>query len=139
MSFDLDTLVFDRTLQDVRNGRSKGYYNHTDYNRVANAHKYIIEMLTEYGYATPPRIDSAYINDIPRVSKMQKYCDRIATLCGLIRYADDPPPLPDTMEKLTYIGANSIEENLHLLGKITEKIPQSWFDCGQIESGVAYQ
>lgn len=140
MSFDLDTLVFDRTLQDVESGTAKGYYNADDVNRVSRACNYMIDMFASYGYIVPDTLGTNRLHSyIPRVSEMQKYYDTIATLCGMIRYADNPPVLPGTMDRLTHIGANAIEENLQLLGKIAEKIPQTWFSCGQIESGVAYR
>lgn len=140
MSFDLDTLIFSRTMEDVENGTTLGYYNASDLNRVSSACNYIGELFSAYGYTVPDALKSDWrITDIPRVADMQKYYDAIAMLCGLIRYADNPPVLPVGMEKLNFVGANSIEECLRLLGKMAEKIPQSWMYCGQIESGVAYQ
>lgn len=135
----LDTLVFSRTMADVVNGTELGHYNAADLNRVSEACNYIGELFASYGYIVPAPLKTDWqIEDIPRVSDMAVYYNTISTLCGIILYAKNPPELPGGMEKLAYIGANSIEECLQLLGKMAEAIPRTWWHCGEIESGVAY-
>lgn len=139
MSNILDTLIFSRVLDDVKNGTSLGHYNASDLNRVSEACNCIGEMFASYGYTVPDALKTDWqITDIPRVADMAVYYNTISELCNLILYAKNPPVLPGGMEKLNYIGANSIEECLQLLGKMAEVIPLTWWHCGQIESGVAY-
>lgn len=139
MSFDLKTLVFDRTQADVDAKNEKGTYNYTDANRVENAVEYIQTLLVSYGYISDLVTKTAWANNsIPRKSDMVRYIENVKTLAGMIPYSFEPTKLPGTMEKLTYEGANDIEKTLYDLGKATESIEPNWFYSGMIESGVAY-
>lgn len=139
MSFDLKTLVFDRTQADVDAKNGKGTYNYTDVNRVESAAEYIQSLLISYGYVSDLVTKTTWANNsIPRKSDMVRYIENVETLAGMIPYSLEPTKLPRTMEKLTREGANDIEKTLYDLGKATESIEQNWFYSGMIESGVAY-
>ena len=139
MSFDLGTLVFDRSQEDVDARNGKGTYNTADLNRVGEAVAYIRDMFLEYGYkvTVSPRTDWAD-TDIPTRADMTAYLRNVVLLEDLIIFSENPPKLPVTLEGLTFRTANKIEKLLHDLGVAAEKIPASWFRSGQIESGVAY-
>lgn len=139
MSFDLGTLVFDRTQADVDAKNAKGTYNYTDVNRVEKAADYIQGILNADGYTVSLVVQKEWrIKDIPRISDMARYLSNVKTLAGMIPYSFDPVGLPGTMEKLTYEGANAIEKTLYDVGKAAESIETNWLYSGMIESGVAY-
>lgn len=136
---NLDTLIFTRVQADVDAGNALGSYSADDLNRVGEACNYIRDMFASYGYAVPDalRVDWAE-TDIPRRSDMSAYLRTIRELCALVVFMPKVPDLPFDMGKFTFLSANNIEEALYNLGKIAENIPATWFECGQIESGVAY-
>lgn len=135
----LDNLIYTRTQADVDTGTALGHYNCTDINRVGEACNYIRDMFAEYGYAVPDalRVDWAE-NDLPKYSDMMQYIRVIRALSDIVVYMPQVPELPFSMAKFDFIKANNIEEALLRLGRIAENIPATWFECGQIESGVAY-
>lgn len=139
MNFDLSTLVFDRTQADVDARNPKGTYNAADMNRVGEAVAYIRDMFLEYGYAVTvsPRSDWTDF-DIPRRSDMAAYLRNVVLLTDIVRFSEKPPVLPQTLDGLTWQTANKIENTLHQLGIVAEKIPALWIQSGQTESGVAY-
>lgn len=53
MAFDFSTLVTDRTLEDVSNKTSKGFYNATDLNRVDACMEDLVARLGRIGYSVP--------------------------------------------------------------------------------------
>lgn len=140
MSEILDSLVFDRTQADVDTGTKKGRYNTADMNRVGEAVAYIRDMFLDYGYmiSVNPRVDWTEL-DIPRRSDMAAYLRNVVLVGDLIVFSRNPPVLPNTLEGMSFRTANNIEKLLHDLGVAAEKIPAAWFQCGQVESGVAYQ
>lgn len=50
MSKYLDDLIFDRTVEDIRNLTDKAYIDYKDLNRVESAVKWISYVLNRYGY-----------------------------------------------------------------------------------------
>lgn len=135
----LDDLIYTRTQADVDNGTALGHYNYTDLNRVGEACNYIRSMFSSYGYAVPDILRTDWAeNDLPQHSDMMQYIRVIRALSDIVVYMPRVPELPFSMEKFGFAAANNIEEALHHLGRIAENIPATWFECGQIESGVAY-
>lgn len=135
MKFDFGRLIFDRSSEDVRLRTKKGIYNADDLNRAAEAVGYIAFLLDTFGYAVgdTPKADWR-VADIPCESDMAAHINAIRGL-DVIRYSDTPIDLPNTMARLGYKDANAIEEFLKLIGKATEKIPESWYFCGEINGG----
>lgn len=150
--FDFSTLITDRAQADLselktllskqmedwteaeqawfNEASSKGAYNYTDLNRVTTALEYLDETLRSYGYTTGyqrlsvPHIDgtSSYTwteSDIPTPSLMAAY---LANVLGVYTVLMAAPELPETMEKLTYTGANQIEQALVTLNEAIEHI-----------------
>ena len=131
----LDSLVTNRTSSDVAAKNSNGTYNYTDLNRVNEAVDYIADMLRSYGYTV--NIESAKTwaeNDIPFASEMNVYISRVRAL-AVIDFSPRPPTLPPGMDRLTYSGANNIEQFLLELGTIAEKIPRTWYYSGEVYGG----
>lgn len=135
----LDDLIYTRTQADVDAGTAIGHYNYTDLNRVGEACNYIRDMFASYGYAVPDalRVDWAE-NELPTAGEMAQYIRTIRALSDIVVYMPRVPDLPFSMAKFGFISANNIEEALYHLGRIAENIPATWYECGQIESGVAY-
>ena len=135
MSIDDYNLITDRTAADAKRVKelekkiaeqtatneeitewlkdSKGAYNASDMNRVANATKYIAERLKDIGiqanvtakndWKETDYIDAvetdAYIKDAEKIRNALNSGARL-------------PVLPETLEDLTLEGANAIEKNL---------------------------
>lgn len=136
----IDTLVYDRTQTDADEKNDRGTYGSADLNRVGEAVAYIRDLFLSYGYSitVSPRTDWTPA-DIPRRSEMSVYLRNIRALGELIVFDRNPPELPMQMDGLTWQRANDIEKFLALLGVAAEKIPASWYQSGQVESGVAYE
>ncbi len=122
----------------------KGAYNASDLNRVGNAVNYLVGRLTQL-----PKDVQAYLaskgvapdaffavpydpadydfeakitwqqSEIPTGSEMADYLGNVVLLRAAFDYETDA--LPESMEKLTFVGANAIEKALlGLDAKITE-------------------
>lgn len=107
----LDTLITDRTLADVQQGRAKGYYNYTDLDRVGTAQLYVQALLAEVGadnISVLGRGDWTR-NSIYRRADMERYLADCEALRAAI---PNDLPLPASIRFLDYVGANQIEELL---------------------------
>lgn len=139
MALNLSALVFDRAQEDVEAKNAKGTYNATDINRVESMVRNIQKILVSCGYVSDLATNIGWMKDhVPLKSDMVRYLGNVKALASMIPYALAPVELPESMEKLTYIGANNIEKTLYDLGKAAESIEANWFYSGMIESGVAY-
>ena len=135
----LDDLIYYRTQADVDGGTAIGYYNYTDLNRAGEACNYIRDMFASYGYAVPDALRVDWTErDLPQYSDTMQYIRVIRALSDIVVYMPRVPDLPFDMAKFGFLSANNIEEALYHLGRIAENIPATWYECGQIESGVAY-
>lgn len=123
MSFDFSTLVTDRLQSDVDARNGKGTYNAADLNRVTACTAYLNSLLEGYGYQTgyvpvrvaerdAPELDpyTWYDADIPTQTQMEQYLGNVRRLRQAL--AVENPPVPDSMERLTYQQANAIEQAL---------------------------
>ena len=111
----------------------KGAYNFDDLNRVERAARQLADQLALLpqelrDYASdkqvhfgsgfdvpyePTEIDTKTnwtVRDIPTPTDMSRYLGNVKTLRAMLDYAT--AALPDSMDKLTYTGANAIEEAL---------------------------
>lgn len=109
----IETLIYDRTAQDVSAGTDKGYYNATDLNRVGEALLYLQDELNGYGYSVTvnPKTDWELV-DIPTVPQMEAYLVDVAAIRGVLEVFASTPQTPPTMEGLTFQRANDIEKIL---------------------------
>lgn len=128
----LDSIT-DRTLADVYYRTPKGYYSHTDLNRVEKntstawidlrqALNEVLPLLSKYQiegvWSLCPQIDiqtlirvKPYWNalDIPRQAEMTRYLRNIHKVITALREVD-LPQTTDTMNYLTWEQANAIEQ-----------------------------
>ncbi len=149
----------------------KGAYNYTDVNRVESAVSYLAERLVSvydeirelakelgvywnedvYGvpydaedYKNWDTKNDWAISDRFTEEERRKYLDKITAV--LLALASVPENFPVSLEKMNYIGANTIEQSLvdfknHLEFLINEKrgliigTAKSWFYSGDIYGG----
>lgn len=134
MSFDYDTLVTDRTEEDVahvkelaakgwskmtaaereewNSGAMKGAYNASDWNRVREAMLDLVYRCREFGYQTVGFIDPAaiWVGGIPDEPTTNAYINDAKAIKNIFK---TPVDLPDSIKNLTYTGANGIELMLY--------------------------
>ena len=132
----LENLIFDRTAEDVAAGTDKGFYRHTDLNRVQAAVLYVRARYLDMGYnAVPmPSFRTWAENDIPRYPQMDAYIRAVRSLDGLIP-VPDAPFLPQSPDRLDWRGANAIEDFLTRMEDSAERIAGAWFFSDEVFSG----
>lgn len=120
----------------VTQRKAGAYYNATDLNRVGRAVAYLADLLGEYGYRVQvaPRTDWT-ISDFPTVGEMERYLGNIRTLMDAYCVMPATPPLPESMEKLGYKGANAIEQILVDMHILILNMTAAWVYCGEVYSG----
>lgn len=134
--FDFSTLITDRTAADVAAMTGKGCYNYSDLNRVGAAAAEIAGRLNALGYACAVTARTTWSeSDMPTASQMEAYRADIVTLRGMIAMLAETPETPGTMERLTYKGANAIEQILADLDFLITNMAQAWFYSGEIYAG----
>lgn len=135
MSFDFESLIFDRTAADVSRRTPKGVYNFTDLNRVGEAVAYLTPIFRERGFIadTAPRTDWT-LNEIPRMGDMVRYISDILSL-NRIQYADELLVLPESPDKMTWQGANHIEKFLYEAAGALDRMAQAWYYSGDLYAG----
>ncbi len=108
--------VTDRTQEDVLLCRCKGNYSYEDLNRVEKNVQTLCALASEIGIdlQLSTKTDWAMPGDFdpqlwPTSAQMQRYLQNVRTLCSALELQ---PPLPSTMEALTVLGANQIENAL---------------------------
>lgn len=147
----------------------KGAYNATDLNRVGGAMNQLAGVLAalpdellDYLGSKSVAPDAAFevpynpalmgwaqkvtwqVDEIPTPEELALYLSRVTLLREAMDY--DTDPLPTTMERLDYIGANAIEKALVLLAHIItawtaqtkqaiDRTAQGWFYSGDLFGG----
>ena len=137
-------LIYDRTEEDVRRGRDKGFYRHTDLNRVQNAAEAVRARFGRAGYDGIPAPSPAFTvwreNDIPTFSRAAGILRAVRAFAGLVPLADAPglaDEVPSSPDLLDWRGANAVEAFLYLLDDSLGRIEAAWIECGEGFSGEA--
>lgn len=131
MSFDLSTLITDRTRADVAGQTDKGFYNASDLNRVGAAVEYIAGRFKALGYACPVTVKKDWLpTDAPTASQMEAYRQDIVTLRSRIAVMASTPEAPASMAGLNYVKANNIEQILADMDFILQNMPAAFRHCG---------
>lgn len=105
--------ITDRSESDVVNKTTKGFYNAEDLNRVGTDVSWLAEQLAVYGYPAQVSPKTNWnMTDFPTESTMTAYLGNIRALLAAFTALPNTPELPISMNKLTWQGANHIEENL---------------------------
>lgn len=109
-------LVTDRTEADALLGNEKGVYSYKDLNRVETAVAQLAEYFQQLGICADlhTKTDWGLPGDFsaaewPVESQMQRYLENVETIKRLFPVSVQ---LPSSMSRLTWQGANSIEQVL---------------------------
>ena len=120
-----EDLITDRT--------GPGSYDWRDYNRVQDAAVYLQDLLTAAGYAVKivpmPTWSRA---DIPTPEQLGDYLANVRRLRDVLAME---VTLPGTMARLTWQGANAIEEALRQMEVLLGNMAQAWFNSGDLFCG----
>jgi len=129
-------LIYDRTLKDVQEGTSKGFYNATDLNRVGQAVAWLGTELNEYGYpvSVTPKEDWQ-VTDFPTQANMAHYLDGITTLLEAYYVPEESPALSFDMKGLDYQNANAIEKILLDLKTLFDNMKALFLYSGDFFAG----
>lgn len=127
--------ITDRTEADVLLNNAKGSYGHTDLNRVEAAVKDISERL---GLNLATKTDWGYPGDYdpgkwPVEAQMARYLGNIFTVRD--HFGLTEIPLPTSMNRLTWQGANNIEKMLQRTLVIIDGIQESYRYSGEFYAG----
>ena len=144
MSFDISSLVTDRSAADVLAKNSKGTYNVSDLNRVGAAMNYVAASLREQGYDphispktdwmdgewVTPAAQAVYLGDLAELRKQ----------FALYETTPEVPPrilatAINSNDGLTYSWANNIEQILLDIDALLTNIAAGWLYSGEIYSG----
>lgn len=126
--------ITDRTESDALLGNEKGVYSYTDLNRVESAVKQISDemklgLITKINWAMPGAFT---VRDWPTESQMKRYLGNVAAVrehCAVTL------PIPSSMDRITWQGANDIERVLSLCLKRVEGIKQNYRYSGDFYAG----
>lgn len=131
--------ITDRTLEDILQRTEKGRYEYSDLNRVEAAVQYLalvaqtivsVEPLaTKTNWRQPTRFsEDTWVTQ----DQMDRYLRNAKILCESIGIDAD---LPDTMEGLTWQGANQIERALQLVQEYVSQNYQGFQYSGDLFAG----
>lgn len=157
----IDTLIFDRTKNDVANRTKKGHYNSKDFNRVIEAMEYLAGALNAAGYAlaihsAPNLSDTSipyqndaqtYLKDLRTIHDALECRSEIANPCiAGISVVNSPDgvgnggiqAVPSTLKDLMWSTANTIERILLRVNQAYENMQISVVPCGTATSGGDY-
>lgn len=129
-------LITDRTAQDVSRETEKGFYNYTDLNRVESACKTVSEMLNSSGYPTTLQPQKTWAEtDFWSESEMIRYLDNVSHCKNQLGIPDDYFSIPESMDWLTWQGANAIEKSLEGTAEFIAKIKDQQVYSGTFFAG----
>lgn len=131
--------ITDRTLEDILKRTEKGRYEVADLNRVESAVQYLsliaqtivqVEPLaTKTNWSEPERFSP---NTWVTQEQMDRYLRNVKILCESVGFDAD---LPNTMENLTWQGANQIEQALQLVQEYVSRNYQGFQYSGDLFAG----
>ena len=109
-------LITNRTEADVFLGNENGRYRYTDLNRVEQAVAELLtlsarldihpKLVTKTDWGLPGEFSA---EAWPTKEQMERYLGNVHALCDALSLKAN---LPETMEHLTFVGANEIENAL---------------------------
>lgn len=136
MAFDFSTLITDRTKADVDRGTEKGYYNYTDLNRVETATAETAVILNDNGHPTTLQPQKTWAKeDFWTETEITRYLDNVKYCKNQLGIPDDFFGLPETMDGLTWQGANAIEKSLEKTVEFVAKIEEQQIYAGTFNAG----
>lgn len=134
----LSDLITDRTAADVTVRTKKGSYNASDMNRVSAAAEYVRGIIRSFGYTLPDGVKRRWAeNDIPDAAELERHLADVLSV-DVLDYAAEKLILPQSMNRFTYEGANTIEKFLRMIGEAAERIPEAYIYSDEIYGGENY-
>lgn len=134
--FIIDSLVTDRTYNDVRSRTEKGIYKAKDLNRVEAAVKYVAGRLKARGYKIHTEDGPIWDEtSIPDQRQMERYLNNIEILRNAVPTYRDTPNTPPDMDMLTYREANNIEHIIADVNRAIDTIDAALMFSGEIYAG----
>jgi hypothetical protein len=100
----------DSQKAEYRDYATRGAYNYTDLNRVETVVKVLASRI---GLTLTTKTDWGFW-DIPSQSQMERYLGNVVAIRDVCPGGLGFPPLPDSMNHLTYEDANNIEKVLEI-------------------------
>lgn len=118
------------------NTSMKGAYNHTDLNRVENAVAYLAQRLNEFGYRVEPPVTQTWnTTSIPKPADMTRYLNNVRMIRNAFVTLRTTPEVPASMQRMTYVEANAIEQVLHDVETLIDNMVASFSYPGDIYGG----
>lgn len=125
------------TLTDAA-GDSKGGYTYVVANRVITAYRQLIADLAAQGIIVETTADTlpTYTN-VDRMTPEQgaAYLQMIENVRQALTVGDDTPATPDSMNNLSYEGANAIEKILYDVSVLIDNMIAGAYFSGEIYAG----
>lgn len=111
---DQQTIVFTDGTLKLAPVFIRGAYNAADLNRVTAAMLYLEGRFRGIGYGVRlEALPEAWTGqDLPQGGNMERYLTNLRRLRGVLELFPTTPPVPRTMDKLTWQEANDIEQIL---------------------------
>ena len=124
-------------IDDFITDRGPGtFYNASDLNRVGEKMVWLTDKLFALGYhclVSPKTNWTMY--DIPLASQMDHYLEDLLTIRVTLTLPDGTPDAPNTMNGLTYTGANNIETILSVTNSLIEWMVSAFYFTGDLFAG----
>ena len=123
----IDTLITDRTINNLVKGDPKGKYDYVDYNRVGSAINYVAN---EIGGLSISAKTNWKASDIPDESDMVSYKGYVQTIVSITGLSNKLPATVNDI--LTITGANQLEQALVDAHNIVTRIMR-WQDVNNLQ------
>ena len=129
----IDTLIYDRTYQDLVNETDKAYISYTDLNRIEESVKYLTDILNKYGYRNTTNNKTNWrIDEI----RKQEDCDRIKANYEVLKKAISYNFTTPAFKWESVQEANKIEKILYDIDLLIKGMEQVFVyigvaGCGQ--------
>lgn len=132
-------MITDRTEMDILLGNEKGVYSYSDLNRVESCVAEISELFSQMGISAdlPTKTNWAMpgqfsTGEWPVESQMVRYLQNVSRIRAEMAITI---PVPESMDKLTWTGANNIEKILETALVRIHGIKQAYRYSGEMFAG----
>ena len=126
---NLDTLITDRTAQDVTTGTKKGFYNVLDIQRINSYIQYLSDVLGLNLTVTNVSLGQALTR-----TQMQSIIDNVNAIRAVWYVASDTPQTPIAVN-WDYVKANNIEKILLALDEFYQSVQIDKLYSGTFRAG----
>lgn len=119
----------------ITNRTSGTYYNATDINRVSQAIEYVAGILYDAGYYVLAELKTDWTIEDIFYSDDAEYVIYLLDELKNSFASLQPSEYPNTLDGLTYVGANQIEKFLQDVDLLIQEIKAAYIECGTVECG----